>query len=258
MSDFHGRFIWYELMTSDPAGAKAFYSNVVGWTPQDMPMGDMTYTVLNAGDHGVAGLMQIPQEAAAMGIPPNWTGYVAVDDCDTSAEQAKTLGGSVMRPPMDIPGIGRFAIIADPAGAVIAIMTPTPQDPPRPELPNGTQGSSGWRELYGADPNAGFDFYSQMFGWKKDDAMDMGPMGKYQLFSNQDGQVGGMMRKPENVPMSCWIYYFHAGPIDAAAGRVTSGGGKILMGPMEVPGGDWVLQGTDPQGAVFALIGSKG
>lgn len=255
MSD-QGRFVWYELLTSDPEGAKTFYSKVVGWTPQDMPMPGMTYTLLNVGDRGVAGLMGF-QPHMPPGIPPNWTSYVAVDDCDASAEQAKALGGSLITGPMDIPGVGRFAIIADPAGAVISIMKPTPPEPPGPPLPKRTPGTPGWSELYGADPATGFDFYAQLFGWKHDSDMDMGPMGLYRLFSNQDGQVGGMMRRPEQVPVSCWIYYFFVDDIDAAAKRTTDAGGSILMGPMEVPTGDWVFQARDPQGAVFALLGPK-
>jgi predicted enzyme related to lactoylglutathione lyase len=255
MSD-HGRYVWYELLTTDPEGAKAFYSKVVGWVPQDMPMPGMTYTLLTVDGQGQAGLMGFQPHMPA-GIPPNWTGYVAVDDCDAAVEKASALGGSLMNGPMDIPNVGRFAIIADPSGGVLAIMKPTPPEPPGPPPPPHTPGTTGWHELYGADPATGFDFYGDLFGWKKDGEMDMGPMGKYQLFRNQDGQVGGMMRRPEAVPVSCWLYYFWVDEIDAAAARVTESGGAILMGPMQVPTGDWVLQGKDPQGAVFALLGPK-
>jgi predicted enzyme related to lactoylglutathione lyase len=257
MSDFHGRFIWYELITTDPAGAKTFYGDVVGWKPQGMPMPGGEYTVLQADGNGVGGVMDIPPEAKAMGVPPNWTGYIAVDDTDAAAEKVKTLGGSVMRPPQDIPGIGRFAIVADPQGAVFAIMTPLPMDPPRPEVARGTLGHTSWHELYAGDGQSILPFYSEMFGWKKDDAMDMGPMGKYQLFSNQDGQVGGMMTKPANVPVPAWLYYFQVGDIDAAKARVEADGGKVLNGPMEVPNGGWIIQGQDPQGAMFAVVGEK-
>lgn len=257
MSDDHGRFIWYELMTSDTAAARKFYGEVVDWTFHDMPMPGMTYTVLQAGGRGIGGLMGIPADAAAMGVPPNWTGYVAVDDTDAAVAKVKALGGSVMREPTDIPTIGRFAVVADPAGAVIAIMTPAPMDSPPEPIAAGTPGSSAWRELYGADPKSGFDFYGDLFGWKRDEAMDMGPMGVYQLFSNQDGQVGGMMRKPDQVPVAAWAYYFQVGEIDAAAARVKGAGGQILNGPMEVPGGGWIVQAMDPQGAMFALFGSK-
>jgi hypothetical protein len=257
MSDDHGRFIWYELMTPDVAGAKDYYRRVVGWQAQDMPMPGGAYTVLDVGGAGVGGMMPLGEEHKAAGVPPNWTGYVFVDDCDASAEKARALGGSVMRPPQDIPGIGRFAIIADPAGAVLAIMKPVPPAEARPPIPPGAEGGPAWHELYGADPASGFAFYGELFGWTKGEGYDMGPMGVYQLFNNVDGQVGGMMKRPENVPHPAWQYYFRVGAIDAAADRVKAAGGQVLMGPMEVPSGDWVLQAADPQGANFALLGVK-
>lgn len=257
MSDFHGRFIWYELMTPDVAGAKRFYGDLVGWTAQDMPMPDMTYTVLQTDGNNVAGAMQMMEGAAAQGIPPNWTGYVAVDDCDAAAAKVKTLGGSVMREPDDIPGIGRVAVIADPGGAVIAIMTPLPQDPPRPAAPMGQPGYTGWNELNAAALEPAWAFYAALFGWKKDGDMDMGAMGAYRLFANQDGQVGGMMKKQEQMPVPAWLYYFRVLDIDAAGGKVTAGGGQVLNGPMQVPGDDWIINGVDPQGAMFSVVGKK-
>ncbi len=254
---FHGRFIWYELLTSDVTATKAFYSKFLGWTFDDMDMGGPIYSVVNVEGAGVGGMMGITPEIAAMGVPPCWTGYVAVDDCDASAAKVKTLGGSVMREPADIPGIGRFAIVADSAGAAIAIMTPRPPEGARPEVPKGAVGSSAWRELYGTDPKTGFSFYADLFGWTADEAMDMGPEhGVYQLFSNQDGQVGGMMKKPGMVPVACWTYYFQVDDVDAQVEPVKAGGGQVLMGPMDVPGGR-VFQATDPQGAVFALYSGK-
>ncbi|RAK58643.1 VOC family protein [Phenylobacterium hankyongense] len=257
MSNFHGRFIWYELMTPDIAGAKSFYGNVVGWTSQDMPMPGGAYTILEADGAGVGGAMPLTDEVKAMGVPPNWTAYVAVDDVDAAARKAASLGGSVIRPPQDIPEVGRFAIIADPHGAVIAIMTPVPADPPRPEAARGTLGHASWHELYAGDLEADFPFYAEMFGWKKDSDMDMGPMGVYRLFSNAYDQGGGMMAKPANMPVPAWLYYFQVGDIDQAAQRITAAGGQVLNGPMEVPNGEWIAQGQDPQGAMFAVVGKK-
>jgi predicted enzyme related to lactoylglutathione lyase len=257
MSDTHGRFIWYELMTPDVARAKAFYGKLVGWNAQEMPSpggGGPPYTVVDVDGAGVGGMMPMMPDVPA----PNWTGYVAVDDVDASASRVAGLGGSVMHAPTDIPGIGRFAIIGDTAGAAIAIMTPVPPEGGRQPPPAGAKGTIGWHELYGADPAQGFDFYGQLFGWRKQDAHDMGPMGVYQLFGNQDGRIGGMMKRPDNIPAPCWLYYVQAGDIGAAAGLVKAGGGQVVNGPMEVPGGDWVLQAFDPQGAMFALVGVKG
>ncbi len=256
MSD-HGRFIWYELITPDMAGAKRFYGDLLGWTAQDMPPmpGAEPYSVMSADGNGVAGMMNLGEPMKAAGMPPNWTGYVCVDDCDAAAAKVKSLGGSVMREPLDIPGIGRFAIVADPAGAVFAIMKPTPPEGGRPAADMTAHGQCGWHELYGADPDkGGFDFYAQMFGWTKSDAMPMGEMGAYQLFDNQDGQVGGMMRKPDNVPMANWGFYFRVPDIDAAAAKVKAGGGQVLNGPMDVPGDDRVINALDPQGAHISFV----
>ncbi len=255
MSD-HGRFIWYELITPDMAGAKRFYGSVVGWNAQDMPAmpGAEPYSVLDYKGDGVAGIMNLGEAMKAEGMPPNWTAYVCVDDCDAAAERAKALGGSVVRPPMDIPGIGRFAIIADPHGAVVAIMTPAPQQAPRRRLMRGELGGTGWHELMAGDVDVDLAFYKGLFGWTETGAHDMGPMGVYHLASTPDGEVIGAMTKPPELPMAFWTLYFEVEDINAAAERVKAAGGSIMMGPMEVPDGSWVLQGADPQGAAFALV----
>jgi predicted enzyme related to lactoylglutathione lyase len=192
-----------------------------------------------------------------MGAPPHWSSYICVDDCDAAAEKIKSLGGQVLRAPDDIPEIGRFAVVADPHGAVFEIMKPLPMDPPRKPAPQGTLGHASWHELYAGDLAKDADFYVTMFGWRKDQAMDMGPMGTYQLFATPDGVVGGMMTKPEQVQRPAWLYYFQVGQIDEAAERIKKAGGQIVNGPMEVPGGDWIIQGVDPQRAMFAVVGKR-
>jgi hypothetical protein len=258
MSDDHGRFIWYELMTPDVAAAKQFYAAVVGWAANDMPMGDGSpYCMLEADGAGVGGMMTLSGEHKAAGVPPNWTAYVCVDDCDAAAEKAKALGGGVMRPPTDIPGIGRFAIIADPHGAVSAIMKPVPPSDARPRAPKGTPGHGGWHELMAGDAGVDFPFYQALFGWTETGRFDMGGMGVYHLFGNADGQVGGIMTKPAQVPVACWSYYFETDDVDAGAERIKAAGGTVTNGPMDVPDGSRIVQGTDPQGAAFALVKSK-
>lgn len=256
MPDFAGQFVWYELITTDPAAARSFYADVVGWQTRDVPMPGMTYILALAGETQVAGLMAIPPEAAAMGTPPNWTGYVAVPDVDASAKQATSLGGQVLREPTDIPGVGRFAIVADPQGAVLALFKGADGDGMTPN--QAAPGHIGWHELYASELESAFGFYSAMFGWKKHQPMDIGPMGIYQLFGADDPDIGGMMTKPEQMPAAAWLYYFNVGDIDAAASRITAGGGVIHNGPMEVPGPMWVLQAQDPQGAWFAAVGTRG
>jgi uncharacterized protein len=257
MSDLHGRFVWYELMTTDPGAAKAFYGEVVGWSTQDVPMPGMTYTLFTMGETHVSGLMDLPEEARNMGVPPSWIGYVSVNDVDAAAEQVKRLGGTVHVQPRDIPDVGRFSIIADPQGATLAVFkssNPAQDQSPEP----GTPGRTGWHELLATEWEAAFAFYGELFGWQKADAIPMGEMGVYQLFSAGGPAIGGMFTKPPMIPVPFWLYYFNVGDIDAAATRVTAGGGQILTGPMQVPGGSWIVQCRDPQGAIFALVGTRG
>jgi predicted enzyme related to lactoylglutathione lyase len=257
MSDSQGRFVWYELMTTDTGAAKAFYGAVVGWGTRDANMPDMSYTMFTAGEVPVGGLMDLPEDARKMGAPPSWIGYVAVDDVDATADRAKHLGGIVHVPPTDIPDVGRFAIIADPQGASLALFRSSNPGRDQPAEP-GTPGRTGWHELYAADWEKAFAFYGELFGWQKAEAMDMGGMGTYQLFSTGGQTIGGMFNKPPTVPAPLWLYYFNVGDIDAATERVKAGGGQILLGPMEVPGGGWIIQGMDPQGVLFALVGNQG
>jgi predicted enzyme related to lactoylglutathione lyase len=260
MSDYAGRFIWYELMTTDAKAAGAFYTAVVGWTAADSGMPGMSYTIFSLGEAMIAGLMALPEEVRRQGAPPAWSGYIAVDDVDAAAEKATRLGGTVHMPPTDIAEIGRFAVLADPQGAVFMPFRPLPPPSP-PVIPApGSPGTIGWNELYASDWEKAFAFYSDMFGWKKDQAIDMGPgVGTYQLFAPAGGgpAIGGMFNKPAEVPVNFWLYYFVIESIDAAAERVKANGGKVLFGPMEVPGGAFVLQGMDPQGAIFGLTGPR-
>ena len=120
--------------------------------------------------------------------------------------------------------------------------------------PTGTPGHVGWHELYAADWSSGFDFYARQFGWTQADAIDMGPLGTYQLFATGGAPMGGMMNKPDSIPSPAWVYHFNVAEANAAAARVTEHGGRILNGPHQVPGGSWILHCLDPQGALFALV----
>lgn len=246
-------FFWYELMTTDLDAAEAFYTTVVGWTAQPFEAGPgmPRYIVMNVGERGVAGLMTLPEDVAKMGMPPAWLGYIHTKDVDASTKSLTAAGGTVHREPDDIPSVGRFAVVADPQGTTFMLMQPS--GPDQPTVPATSPGHIGWHELYTSDWKAAFDFYSGQFGWEKGDAMDMGPMGTYQTFGAGPESGGGMMNKPEQIPVPVWLFYFNVPAIDAAARRVTDNGGKILMGPMEVPGGSWIVQCQDPQGAHFAL-----
>lgn len=254
MSDSHGRFCWYELLTTDTAAAKQFYGSVVGWSMQDAGVPGMDYTLLNSGKSQIGGVMELPKEARDKGVPPGWVGYVFADDLDATATKLQQLGGKVHRPATDIPDVGRFAAVSDPQGASFNLFHSS--QPGEPSPPN-TIGHVGWHELHSSDWLKGFDFYHALFNWQKSTAVDMRPMGIYQLFKIGNRDAGGMFNSPAAGHARFWLYYFIVPAINAAAQRVTAGGGKIMQGPMQVPGGGWILQASDPQGAMFALTSSE-
>ena len=250
------KFVWYELMTPDAKAAEAYYSHVIGWTMQDAGMPGGAYTLLSAGGHTLGGLMALPPEAAAMGTPTCWTGYIGVDDVDASAARIASRGGKVLRSPEDIPGVGRFAVVADPHGAAFIVFRGNAAEAPPAPAPD-MPGSIGWHELHASDGPAAMAFYAEQFRWTQADAMDMGPMGLYQLFTTGGNAVGGIMTKMPEMPVPFWLYYINVEAIDAAAQRATAGGGKVINGPMEVPGGSWIVNCIDPQGAHFAMVAPK-
>jgi predicted enzyme related to lactoylglutathione lyase len=255
MTDPKPRFIWYELTTSDQDAAEAFYRAVVGWKMSDAGQPGMRYTILSAGGRGMGGLMALSAEAAAAGARPGWLGYIGVPDADGAAKRIVEAGGEIHRGTDDIPNVGRFAVVADPGGAVFMLLTPLPREDPPPMAEPMTPGLVSWHELYSSlGQEAAFGFYSGQFGWETSELMDMGPMGKYRIFGADGVQMGGMMDKPENVPASAWGFYFNVDGLDAAVDRIKTNSGQVLMGPHEVPGGSWIVQAVDPQGAAFALV----
>jgi uncharacterized protein len=244
-------------MGNDLKAAVDFYTGVVGWSAKDAGMGfAFAYEILSTGSTMVAGMMDVPAEAKAMGAKPSWMGYIWVEDVDKAAPKLTAAGGKIFKAPADIPGVGRFAVVADPDGAAFMLFRDAGGNPPPPPPP-GTPGLIGWRELHAGDGARALAFYSGQFGWKKDRDFDMGPMGVYHIFDTVDGEQGGMFTKPPHTPAPFWLYYFNVDAIDAAAERVKAKGGRIINGPMETPNGRWILQGLDPQDAMFALVAPK-
>lgn len=251
-----GSFIWYELLTSDPGNAIDFYSHVVGWGAQDSGNPHVRYTLLTVNDIPVAGAMSTA-DAQMDGVPPMWSGHIMVEDLDGHVERLRQAGGTVHMEPMDIPDTGRFAIVADPNGASFQLFEPSRAD--RGDYPAPlTPGTIGWHDLQPSNWDKAFAFYSSLFGWSKDETIDAGPMGSYHMFrTGGDFPVGGMMDGPSNENADKWRYYINVGNIDAALERVREKGGTIASGPDEVPGGQWVAQGRDPQNAWFGLVGTR-
>jgi predicted enzyme related to lactoylglutathione lyase len=245
-----GSFVWCELMTTDTAAAESFYRKVVGWT--SVPFApDGSYVVFNnPSGAGSAGLMKLPDSAKQMGVPPHWLMYVGTPNVDDTATRIAQLGGRVLKQPADIPGTGRFAVVQDPDGAAFGIYTPKTGAPGKAQA---GVGDFSWFELYTPNPDGAWKFYQTLFGWEKTSAMDMGEMGVYQMFGRGGGiPNGGIMKPPPGAP-AAWMPYAMVRDAKAAASTATANGGKIVNGPMEVPGGDWIAQGMDPQGAMFAV-----
>jgi uncharacterized protein len=250
-----GRPLWYELMTTDMKGAEAFYRTVVGWKTAPFAAASHPYTTFGPGDDAsIGGIMARPDEVKA---PPFWAMYVGVPKLEDAAAQIVRLGGSAHTEVIAIPNIGRMQLMMDPQGAAFYIYEPASSEQ-RPEAAPEI-GEASWHELMTTDLAAATAFYQQVFGWQPTEAIEMGPAGKYQMFNRPHGMIGGMMNKPPemaHVPPN-WQIYFRVPDADAAAERVKASGGQILNGPMDVPGGDRVVNAMDPQGAAFGLHARK-
>jgi hypothetical protein len=250
-----GRPLWYELMTTDMKAAEKFYQAVVGWTPAPFEGSPEPYTLLKrSADIPVAGIMAKPADVKA---PPFWAMYVGVPRLEDAAAHVKRLGGSEGSPVIEVPSIGRMQMMNDPQGASFYIYEPASSE----QLPEGPAevGEGSWHELMTTDAPAALKFYVEIFGWQPSEALDMGPMGKYHMFNRPHGMIGGIMNKPPemaNVPPN-WQIYFRVPDIDAAVERIKANGGQVLNGPMEVPGGDRIVNAMDPQGAAFSLHARK-
>jgi len=254
MSEHLGQFVWYEWMGADLERAAEFYAHVAGWKVGDPGMASFPYKVASVDGYGVAGMLNTPAEAK--GMPPCWTGYIAVENVDAAVAKLKTAGGQAMRAPWDIPNIGRVAVVADAQGAPFMLFRSAEgaQMPPAP--PQGTPGLVGWRELHAADAKTAMGFYAGRFGWREDRQHEMGPMGVYRIFKIGD-QEGGMWTKAPERPGPTWLFYFNVEAADAANARVVAKGGKAVNGPHQVPGGLFVTQCLDPEGAMFGLVAAK-
>ena len=241
-----GRFVWHELLTTDTAAAAAFYPKVLPWrtAPSSMP----GYTIWMAGQTQIGGLMALPAEAVA--TPPHWLVYVGTPNVDATCSQAQGLGARIVKPPADIPNVGRFAVLSDPQGATFALFTPGAGPPPGAPP---AQGGFSWHELATTDVAAALRFYGQLFGWTKGPGHDMGAMGVYQIFQHGGDQVGGIVNVQGPSTAPSWLSYVNVADANRAVLAAKAGGGRLLHGPMEVPGGSWIAMMMDPQGGAFAV-----
>ena len=246
-ADIRGRFIWHELLTTDTAAAAAFYPRVLPWRSQPSSMPG--YTLWMAGQTQIGGLMAQPPDSS--GTPPHWLIYIGTPSVDATCSQAQGLGAKVLKAPADIPNVGRFAVLSDPQGATFALFTPSAGAPPPGPQP--AQGGFSWHELATTDVSGALRFYGELFGWQRGAGHDMGAMGVYQIFEHAGNQVGGManVQGPSSPPS--WLSYVKVADSNRAVASAKGAGGRLLHGPMEVPGGSWIALLMDPQGGAFAV-----
>ncbi|MDF1502922.1 VOC family protein [Roseisolibacter sp. H3M3-2] len=246
------RFVWHDLMTTDAPRATAFYTALFGWTTQVMPLGELgDYTMVAAGEEGVGGIVPLD---AAHGAPSHWVSYLETGDVDATCARAGALGGRTLVPPTDIPNVGRFAVVEDPAGA---IWSPYRGLEPSPDAPAvAPAGTAAWHELLTTDPEAMAAFYGDLAGWTHE-TMPM-PTGPYWLFRRGGAFAGGMMRRPDGDPSRPhWLVYFAVAGADAAAARIAELGGTIVVPPTDIE--DWgrMAVAVDPTGGMFGVLENR-
>ena len=256
MANPHGSFIWYELMTKDAKAAKAFYDSVVGWNIDAEPApGGMDYRMINAPDGQAGGVMQLSADMIAGGAQPVWLGYFGVDDVDASVAAIVADGGQVHLPPFDVPDVGRIAMVTDPQGIPFYVMRGAVDGTSTAYQRMGF-GHVSWNELLAPDDEAALAFYAKHFYLTKVGEMPMDEMGAYSFIANTEskGEAIGAMMKTIPGTKPGWGFYFRVHDIEEAKAKVEAGGGKVTFGPMEVPGGEMVLNALDPEGVSFGLV----
>lgn len=255
MANLHGDFVWYELLTTDADAAVRFYGAVIGWKTRSTGDAYGGYRIFGTGAADIAGLSTVPA-SGRNGVRPGWLGYIGVRDVDATAAEVVRAGGTQHVSPTDIPGIGRFAMLADPQGVVFYVMRGSMDGTSTSFSPTKT-GHCHWNELTAKDQVAALAFYTSLFGWEKADGMPMGERGTYQFVHHHGAPIGAMMNRWGDGPPPAWNFYFGVEDIDVAARSVSENGGTIHYGPAEVPGGIYVIVATDPQGALFGLVGPR-
>jgi uncharacterized protein len=245
-----GRICWHELLTTDPEAAPGFYEAVTGWGTEVWDSGEGSYTMWTNDSAPLGGVMRLPGQAAAAGAPSHWLAHISTPDIGATVVRARELGATVLVEE-SVPTVGAFAIIADPYGAVFSAFEPESEAPGHDGPP--TVGEFSWHELPTGDWEGAWSFYSELFGWEKTDAMDLGDMGMYQMYGRGAQPLGGMFNKTPEMAQSAWLCYIRVADMDASLEKVRELGGQVMSGPLEVPGGDVVAQCMDPSGAAFAL-----
>lgn len=238
-----GRFVWHELMTSDSNAAHAFYSKAIGWKSQ--PWEEDSSYVMFATPRGPIGATV----TAEAGTAPNWLPYIGTGDIEKTVAQVQQKGGSVVKEIDTLSSGSKYAVLQDPYGASFGVYESADD---YGQITEPQPGEHSWHELMSTDYAGAFAFYSGLFGWQKIDQHDMGDMGVYLIWGLNGRPLGGMMNVMNGGPSPAWVSYVRVKDVNQTAKKAKSAGGKVINGPMEVPGGDWIVQVVDPQGAMFA------
>jgi uncharacterized protein len=243
--NIQGRFFWQELLCADPAAVTAFYGRVLGWRAQPAAS-DPSYMTFASRSGPVGGAMA--PGAEQKDAPSHWLAYIGAEDVDATLAAAVRLGAKLVQPAADIEQ-GRYAVLADPQGASFGIYKPKQVAADHPVQ----AGDHCWLELATTDLEAAFKFYQEVFGWQVIQRMDMGAQGTYLIFGFAGTPRGGVMKLAHPAPGPYWLCYSEVPDLDKAIAAAQKSGGRLLNGPMPVPGGARIAQLADPNGAVFAL-----
>ncbi len=246
MAEAHGKFVWHELMNTDPQAVAGFYNKLFGWKPQAWDK-DPSYTIWLGSKGPTGGAMR-----GSASAPAHWLAYTAVSDIGAAVSTAQRLGGRVVKDVSEIPDGGKYAVLVDPQGAYFGVFTPPANAPAGGNMAD----EFGWHELATTDHAAALRFYRELFGWEQVATHDMGgTMGLYVLFGRNGQQLGGMFNRPAGMPGDPgWLAYANVTDASKAADAAKASGGRVINGPHEVPGGSWIVQMMDPLGAMIAVV----
>lgn len=250
-----GTFCWVELGTTDPKGAREFYTDLIGWSPKevDIPEGMGSYTLLQLEGKDIAGMYTLTEEQTRQGVPPHWLSYVSVKSADETSSRVPGLGGTVLVEPFDVPDVGRMAILQDPAGGAFALFQPGAHGGAVPM--DNRPGTFCWNELATTDPKEARRFYEALFGWTSEE-QEGAPTGTYTMFRNAGRMAAGMLKIGEDwgpVP-SHWMVYFAVPSCDASVEKASKRGAEVRVPPSDIPDVGRFAVLTDPQGAAFSVI----
>jgi predicted enzyme related to lactoylglutathione lyase len=255
-----GSFCWFELTTTDQEAAKTFYQSLFEWTSEDSPMGPgEMYTTFQVPAGVVSAAFTMRKEQQAMGIPPHWLIYVAVDSADVAAARASSLGATLIMAPFDVMDLGRMAVVQDPTGSVIAIWegkknigTTAVQEP----------GCVVWADCSTPDQEKAANFYRDWLGWKMVGGKNEVAVkaGEYFHIVNGEDFIGGIPPSTNRDPRmpAHWLMYVAVPDTAAVIEKAKSLGARLLHGPMTIEGARTFAVLGDPQGAVFAVVDERG